>query len=125
MKCIIEDNNVCRRCRRSGLPCIFIPRANAATLPESVMALQEDDFKKDVLRRLKIIEDTLGLSAASAPFVESAAPHGGSDNGEDLSPEFSSLGALWDAVVVLQRSAPSSVPTSIWRKSMVKVLWLS
>ncbi|RHZ53575.1 Zn(II)2Cys6 transcription factor domain-containing protein [Aspergillus thermomutatus] len=119
MKCVVEDNDVCRRCRRAGLPCIFVPRANAATLPNSVLlGPQEDDFKGDVLRRLQIIEERLGLSDAFG------GSHGAPAD-EDLSPDFSSLGALWDAVVVLRRTAPSSVPASIWRKSTVKELWLS
>ncbi|KKK12039.1 hypothetical protein ARAM_000985 [Aspergillus rambellii] len=122
MKCIIEPNGVCRRCRRSSLPCIFVPRANAATLPHSIIGLQEDDFKKDVLRRLDFIEDRLGISGVLGPCVESPAAHGGSEDGEE---EFSSLSALWDAVLVLQRSSPSSIPTVIWHKRTVKDLWLS
>ncbi|PWY81640.1 hypothetical protein BO94DRAFT_558070 [Aspergillus sclerotioniger CBS 115572] len=120
MKCVIESNDTCRRCRRSGLPCIFVPRANAATLPDGIMATRDGDFKDDVLRRLRIIEDRLGLSGASRPAVESPPSHN-----EDISPDFSGLGALWDAVVILERTAPSWIPGSVWRKSTVKGLWLS
>jgi hypothetical protein len=126
MKCIIEDSSIdCRRCLRSGLPCIFVPRANAATVPDVVLGLQEGDFKADVLRRLKVIEDTLGL-ADEAPKMSTESvvvDDVESDEGEDL--YSAGLGALWDAAVVLQSSAPSSVPQSIWRKSTVKDLWLS
>ncbi|KAH8697640.1 hypothetical protein BGW36DRAFT_397305 [Talaromyces proteolyticus] len=125
MRCIIEGNDACRRCRRSGLPCIFVPRANAATLPGAVTDTKDVDFKTDVLRRLKVIEDSLGISVADGILPESAILDGGSNDGEELSVEFSSLGALWDAAEVLQSSAPSSVPQYIWRKSTIKDLWLS
>lgn len=126
MKCVIEDGDCeCRRCRRSGLPCIFVPRANAATLPENVTGLKEGDFKIDVLRRLKIIEETLGLSEHSKTPTESVNPNDIESDDDYVSDEFNSLGALWDAAVVLQSSAPNSVPSSIWRKRTVKDLWLS
>ncbi|PYH97060.1 hypothetical protein BO71DRAFT_396502 [Aspergillus ellipticus CBS 707.79] len=120
MKCVMEENNICRRCRRSGLPCLFVPRANAATLPDGMMGWPEDDFKGDVLRRLRIIEDKVGISATSEPPVTSPV-----NQSEELLPQFNGLGALWDAVVVLERTAPDSLPSAIWRKSTVKDLWLS
>ncbi|KAE8554298.1 hypothetical protein EYB25_002836 [Talaromyces marneffei] len=127
MKCLVEDDsNECRRCRRSGMPCIFVPRANAATLPEFKNGSREGGFKTDVLRRLQIIEDTLGLSEGSNGNLESI--DGGNDEGfddeEETSDEFNSLSALWDAVVVLQ-SAPCSVPRAIWRRHTIRDLWLS
>ncbi|PWY90978.1 hypothetical protein BO70DRAFT_368173 [Aspergillus heteromorphus CBS 117.55] len=118
MKCVMEDTDRCRRCRRSGLPCVFVPRANAATLPDVMRNWSEDEFKGDVLRRLRIIEERMGLAAVVDDQVVSPAF-------QTDEPEFSSLGALWDAVVVLQRTAPSTLPRSIWRKSTVKDLWLS
>ncbi|KAL4877137.1 hypothetical protein BJY04DRAFT_230940 [Aspergillus karnatakaensis] len=122
MKCVIESNatDECRRCRRAGLPCIFIPRANAATLPDSIARLPDGDFKTDVLRRLSVIEEKLGLSAASNPNSSGTLA-----SDDALSPEHSSLGSLWEAVSVLQRSAPTSVPSVVWHKSTVKDLWLS
>ncbi|EED21458.1 conserved hypothetical protein [Talaromyces stipitatus ATCC 10500] len=128
MKCIAEDNSDgCRRCRRSGLPCIFVPRANAATLPEFNTRASESGFKTDVLRRLKIIEDTLGLSEAhNAPSEHiDCGDCEGSDDDEGYPDEFNSLHALWDAVVILQSSAPGFVPRSIWRRHTVRDLWLS
>ncbi|GAM42821.1 hypothetical protein TCE0_044f17142 [Talaromyces pinophilus] len=127
MKCLIEDNNdECRRCRRSGLPCIFVPRANAATLPEFKNHSKDGGFKTDVLRRLQIIEDALGLSEASNERLEfvDAGDNEGFDDEEEASDEFNSLGALWDAVVILQ-SAPCSVPRAVWRRRTVRDLWLS
>ncbi|OJJ02065.1 hypothetical protein ASPVEDRAFT_62226 [Aspergillus versicolor CBS 583.65] len=122
MKCVVEGNNICRRCRRSGVPCIFLPRANAATLPESVMALQDDEFKADVLHRLEVIEERIGLSGAKSELQ--GADSAEADGTRELSPESEGLGSLWEAVAVLQRSVPQSVP-SIWRGDIVKELWLS
>lgn len=65
MKCRIDSGNTCRRCERAGLPCIFVPRANAsafmvpASMPLAEMASY--DVTRDILRRVKIIEDHLGL----------------------------------------------------------------
>ena len=83
-------------------------------------------FKTDVLRRLQIIEDALGLSGASIKRRESVdgGDNEGFDDEEDISDEFNNLGALWDAAVTLQ-SAPCSVPRIIWRKRTVRDLWLS
>ncbi|KAL3446973.1 hypothetical protein BJX65DRAFT_107310 [Aspergillus insuetus] len=125
MKCVIENNETCRRCRRSGLPCVFVPRANAATLPESVMALQDSDFKRDVLNRLRAIEEKIGLSPAANPASECPEEPEIENDGGDTSSESDGLGTLWEAVAVLQRSAPSGVPPVIWRKATVKELWSS
>ncbi|KAL2869644.1 uncharacterized protein BJX67DRAFT_370833 [Aspergillus lucknowensis] len=122
MKCVIENNETCRRCRRSGLPCIFVPRANAATLPENVMALQDSDFKRDVLNRLRAIEEKIGLSPAADQTSEPISEPRGEREG-DISSESDSLKTLWEAVAVLKRSAPSSVPPIIWRRGTVKELW--
>ncbi|KAL4781132.1 hypothetical protein BJX76DRAFT_350410 [Aspergillus varians] len=125
MKCIIEGNDVCRRCRRAGLPCVFVPRANAATLPESMMALQDDAFKADVLHRLKIIEERIGVSPGAGPSSQSTAQNEVEDDEQDPSLELGSLGSLWEAAAVLQRSAPTSVAPLIWRKGTVRELWLA
>jgi hypothetical protein len=122
MKCVIEGNatDECRRCRRSGLPCIFVPRANAATLQDTISSLPYGDFKTDVLRRLSVIEERLGLPAASNPGSSGVLAYN-----DELSPDQSSLGSLWEAGAVLQRSAPASVPSILWRKDTVKDLWLA
>jgi hypothetical protein len=123
MKCIIADStDTCRRCQRSGLPCVFLPRANAATLPNDVLSgLNDGNFKEDVLHRLKVIEDYLGMSALGEAELDGRAE----DNDEEFSPDYRSLSGLWEAAEVLEKSAPSSVPPSIWCKSTVKELWSS
>ncbi|KAL2851185.1 hypothetical protein BJY01DRAFT_232998 [Aspergillus pseudoustus] len=125
MKCVSEGNESCRRCRRSGLPCVFVPRLNAATLPESVLALQDKDFKADVLNRLRAIEEKMGLFPASDRTFGSTQDSEEAHDQQHPSPEPDGLETLWEAVGVLQRSAPNVVATLIWRKSTVKELWSS
>lgn len=128
MKCLFEDSSdKCRRCHRSGLPCIFVPRANAASLPELKTGATDNEFKRDVQRRLRIIEETLGLSEPQVSAYDAVDTAGGEecDEEEEHSEEFNNLSALWDATVILQNSAPSHVPPSVWRKRTVRDLWLS
>lgn len=87
------------------------------------MALQDDEFKADVLHRLKVIEERIGLSGAQSSLQDTEVAED-VEHSRDLSPE-SGLGALWGAVAVLQRSVPQSVPSSIWLRDVVKELWLS
>jgi hypothetical protein len=123
MKCITENaNNSCRRCQRSGLPCVFLPRVNAATLPSDVLAgLTDGNFQKDVLQRLKVIENCLGISALEGVELDGRAE----DSDGEFPPDDHSLSGLWEAAEVLEKSAPNSVPSSIWRKMTVKKLWSS
>lgn len=88
------------------------------------MALQDDEFKADVLHRLKVIEERIGLSAAQSSLQGTEAAED-VEHSRGLSPESEGLGALWGAVAVLQRSVPQSVPSSIWCRDIVKELWLS
>ncbi|KAL3456417.1 hypothetical protein BJX64DRAFT_41165 [Aspergillus heterothallicus] len=125
MKCVIESSETCRRCRRAGLPCVFVPRANAATLPDGVFANEDSDFKRDVLNRLRAIEERIGLSAASGQHSESLPELTTENDQQDTPTESDGLGRLWEAVALLQRSAASSVPALIWRKGTVKELWSS
>lgn len=123
MKCVVHSNSQsCRRCQRSGLPCVFVPRANAATLPDYVLSHvgSGDDFKNDVLHRLKTIEDYLGLSAPESAISPAPRVEDGDDH---ISLESTGSGPLWDAAAVLEKSAPSSVPSSIWSRTTIENLW--
>lgn len=125
MKCLIaESNNACRRCQRSGLPCLFLPRANAATLPEELLTGLDDaggEFKTRVLHRLKVIEDRLGISTLDEPKLNNR-----DDNREvDFSTDYLSLSGLWEAAEMLEKSLPNSIPPLIWRRSIIKDLWSS
>jgi hypothetical protein len=129
MRCIIGTGKVCRRCHRSGLPCIFLPRANAATIPDSIVDLLPSDttdrnFQNVVLERLRVIEELLGINAQD-PTQEDA-----SGDGEDVpqatSPEFSGFDALWDALSALRENcAAMSVPPTMWHRNTVGQLWSS
>lgn len=126
MKCVAQnDNSSCRRCQRSGIACVFVPRANAANQHEIIVSRDDGDngFKHDVLRRLNLIENYLGLSATDdiIPQNDIAAV---TDNGDiQTSPEPPRFGPLWDAAATLAKSAPSSIPSSIWSRSTIKNLW--
>lgn len=173
MRCVPSNNpQSCRRCFRSAVPCVFVPRANAAinvatlstlsSLSSTLTSTEPVDarFKRDVLRRLRAVEEYLGLessppeaeTAVSAEAFTEAVPSlekngsGGTDfneeaecieDGEDddddddddddvnLPPTYASLGALWQAVAVLQASAVANVPRRIWKKRTVGELWLA
>ncbi|KAH7153436.1 hypothetical protein EDB81DRAFT_648572 [Dactylonectria macrodidyma] len=125
MKCRIDSGSICRRCRRSGHPCIFVPRSNASVpfAPESLPLTNPThiEFNSEVLRRLQTIEDYLGLSI-SKPDEE--RPIYEIDNAaEESQEEDSSLTSLWEAVRCLERISTGSIDTAIWRRSTIKQLW--
>lgn len=117
MKCIVQGNSEsCRRCRRAGLPCVFVPRANAAQLP-LVSEPLDLEFKNHVLSRLKIVEERLGLSGDNNMSLEMFAA------AQEPSPEPTNE-PLWNAILQLQRCSPS-LPTTIWQRDTVESLWSS
>ena len=123
MKCIVQGNEACRRCRRAGLPCIFVPRANAAQLPDLVTGSLDVQFKKDVLTRLQVIEDSLGLSTqVDASSRTSANTVRAASDEEPLEPR--PVGPLWEAIACLQKFTPS-VPATAWQRDTVEGLWSS
>lgn len=141
MRCtpIHGRNDTCRRCHRAGLPCVFVPRANAATLPDLLGLgergqVSDEHFKRDVLDRLRNIEDCLGLTSSSKPTTaDSDRSHldvgrvpAGSDSEDDDSFGDPTFGPLWEALHVLRRICPSGlVPPSTWRRATIVELWSS
>lgn len=171
MRCVPSDDDphTCRRCQRTDVPCVFVPRANAAIVPSlpntnSIAALVaaaaaaessgpvDARFKSDVLRRLHVLEEYLGLAkspgaGAAVDVTDTEADvqatvvnvddddEDGNDNDSSLSSDsdlptnYASLGALWRAVSVLQASVPvpgpTNVPRRIWKKRTVGELWLA
>ncbi|KAJ3496928.1 hypothetical protein NLG97_g2298 [Lecanicillium saksenae] len=131
MKCRIDSGNTCRRCERAGLPCIFVPRANAsafmvpASMPLAEMASY--DVTRDILRRVKIIEDHLGLpSSGKADEVEAKpvitpvshdAPVQAENSGDGQ------LQHLWDAVASLERCTTGPRDTVLWNQNIIQYLW--
>ncbi|KAK8048218.1 hypothetical protein PG994_009948 [Apiospora phragmitis] len=130
MKCRIDNGNTCRRCHRSGVPCIFVPRANAAGLPINLGILDpsQAEINKTVMRRLKMIEDYLGLSAPEESCLETDPPNGQMEEDEPETPEDHALSALWMAAAALEKVCPPSIGggagSIIWQRNMIKQLWL-
>jgi hypothetical protein len=121
MKCVIQGSNeTCRRCRRAGLPCVFVPRANAAQLP-LVSEPLDLEFKQNVLSRLKTLEERLNHVGVDdldlrVTGIFSSIP--------EQSPEPTPEGPLWDAITLLQKCSPV-VPPPIWQRDTVESLWSS
>lgn len=155
MKCIpSNDAHSCRRCLRTGVPCIFVPRANAATLPEGLLAAGassslDEHFKNEVLRRLRALESAVAssqnpagneqgiLSAVATIGSSGTSTHvpvnheatedfdSASETSSPLPAAYASLAALWEAVSVLRETAPASVPRRIWKRVTIGDLWLA
>ncbi|KAM3553420.1 hypothetical protein MY1884_006682 [Beauveria asiatica] len=133
MKCRIDSGSTCRRCERAGLPCIFVPRANAsavmmpASMPLAEMASY--DVTRDILRRVKAIEDHLGLAAAERPDeLISAKPLLATPTSQDapLASDSSGEGQiqrLWDAVASLERCTTGPRDPVLWDKNIIRYLW--
>ncbi len=128
MKCRIDSGNTCRRCDRAGLPCIFIPRANAsafmvpASLPLAEMASY--DVTRDILRRVKAIEDHLGLHEdVKSTEAHSAAPYTGEPIDKNSADDLAGPWSLWRSTACLERCAPTSHDPALWKKSTVRHLF--
>lgn len=131
MKCRIDSGNTCRRCERAGLPCIFVPRANAsafmvpASMPLAEMASY--DVTRDILRRVKIIEDHLGLpdvgkvdEAEAKPVL---TPTTQDAPIQPNTPARGQLQHLWDAVASLERCIIGPRDAVLWNKGIIQYLW--
>ncbi|CAJ2508925.1 Uu.00g139510.m01.CDS01 [Anthostomella pinea] len=126
MKCRLDSGNTCRRCQRSGVQCIFLPRANAATLPESLVDFSQIELNGDILRRLRAIETHLGLTGNGPESpVEEQTHHGFDGSLTIASPEEIALSSLWEAVGCLEKISVPLTKPSIWRRSTIKHLWLA
>lgn len=123
MKCRIDSGRTCRRCYRAGVPCIFVPRANAAGLPSSTPeSRSQSELNKDILHRLQVIEDHLGFNLAPA----TAESHPTSNNdyaSEEQAQDGLTPATFWPAIKCLRDSCPSSVGPAIWQPKTVKYLW--
>ena len=121
MKCVSGKNETCRRCQRAGLPCVFVPRANAAALPDLQLEISEWQFKQNVLQRLKAIEVFVGMPTSENSQADDdhvAADQDVMDSTDDLAP-------LWQSLGILKDCSPNHIPSAIWQKSLVKSLLAS
>ncbi|KAH7176729.1 hypothetical protein EDB81DRAFT_773471 [Dactylonectria macrodidyma] len=140
MKCRIDSGPSCRRCLRSGVPCVFVPRANAAAYhlydddtsitplaPLAPLAplneqVQVPNTDSSVLRRLKRIEDHIGLPDIDDELVTYVNKTTALDRHDAQDP---SLRPLWPAIQVLKTSCSTNTSKDIWTESLIKRLWLT
>ncbi|EGX88272.1 Fungal transcriptional regulatory protein [Cordyceps militaris CM01] len=133
MKCRMDAaGSTCRRCERAGLPCIFVPRANAsafmvpASMPLAEMASY--DVTRDILRRVKIIEDHLGL-AVSGRVDDAEARSILTPTTQDAPVLPDSAGDahhrqhLWDAAASLERCMSGPRDAALWDRGVIQYLW--
>ncbi|KIW14252.1 hypothetical protein PV08_07034 [Exophiala spinifera] len=120
MKCRPGDDSACRRCLRAGVPCIFVPRANAAGIgiPSIQPTTTETTLGFSILHRLQKIEDLLGIS-------ESATPDDASDAVSNGDPDVLPQNTFWNAVAVLRNLAPARVTPAVWERGTIMSLWSS
>lgn len=125
MRCIPGNTQACRRCQRAGLPCIFVPRANAASIAGILTSDKVDaNFKNDVLQRLQVIEGLLAINPQDS--LPEDAPGSCEMMSDGMSPVFNGFDALWDALNVLQESCVNMpIPSTVWHRNTVGNLWAS
>ncbi|KAG6019695.1 hypothetical protein E4U40_006759 [Claviceps sp. LM458 group G5] len=125
MRCKIDSGSTCRRCQRLGLPCIFVPRANApallvpASLPLS--AYQPHDVMNDVLQRVKTIEDHLGLN--SPPSQSNLGLEANIDEPMEPWHDDEPLDKLWEVSAIIERCAVGHRDAPLWKRSIIRHLW--
>lgn len=142
MKCRIDKGDVCRRCHRAGVPCIFVPRANAAGLPGSIALVDRSqaELNREILRRLQALEEQAGFSPSVAsaetpvlarPFLHRNAhpkvvSHGPEDDEHDedgdAPPESEELATIYAGVESLRRCCRGPLDPAIWRRSTIRYL---
>ncbi|KAH6691379.1 hypothetical protein F5X68DRAFT_259455 [Plectosphaerella plurivora] len=134
MKCRIDRGSSCRRCLRSGVQCVFVPRANAAASHnDPVNGLTERDrpvgtaFAARVLRRLSRLESHLGLSDLEDDVEQDVTVDitDRDETTEPSGPRDSTLSPLWPAIEVLRRSCSDHSDPKIWEEPLIKHLWMT
>ncbi|KAF2097189.1 hypothetical protein NA57DRAFT_41415, partial [Rhizodiscina lignyota] len=132
MKCRIDHGASCRRCLRAGVPCIFVPRANASSaashheqyiFPTELNAdVLPSERTNSMLNRLQRIEEYLGFVNSEGDGSPSTMEP---TRGEIDSPGQESLGTLWSAIAVLKRTCANEVDPKAWQRDTIKQLWLT
>lgn len=95
--------------------------------------MSDEHFKRDVLGRLRMIEDCLGLAGTTPMLgdVEASLGSAGRDTtvselAEDEVFNDPAMSPLWDALAVLRQScSPDAVPAPTWQRSAIVQLWSS
>lgn len=75
-----------------------------------------------MLRRLKRIEDHIGLPDIDDEIIVDASESITLDSQEPQDP---SLGPLWPAIQVLKSSCSTNTTKEIWTELLIKRLWLT
>ncbi|KAL2886144.1 C6 finger domain-containing protein [Ceratocystis lukuohia] len=125
-----HNGESCRRCSKAGVPCVFVPRANASYLRDLIVSSDSRDsdqvsFNRSVESRLKRIEDYLGLADGlpppSPPSVQASEVNVSAD--APSSPDSDVFSALWPAVLALKKACTVNVSARIWDRGVIKALW--
>lgn len=127
MRCLVEQDETCRRCKRANLQCVFVPRANAAGLwkptfggsPETIET-EPSGMVMNILRRVKAIEDYIGLSSCSSPQQDTETDAAQS---LEVSEQDKLFEPLWRAAACLERCRPGQPGEILWRRDLVKHLF--
>lgn len=126
MRCRIENEEICRRCKRSGLRCVFVPRANAAKGwdsrepdPSQAPSTGEKTIS-DILQRIKAIEEHIGIDFANE---QSDEDFDHSDEHSKESHEARIFEPLWQTAARLQRIAPAQSRAGVWSRELIKHLF--
>lgn len=86
------------------------------------------DVTRDILRRVKVIEDHLGLAGASKLDEAEAKPIISPPDDAPApseTPGDTQLQHLWDAVSCLERCTTGHRDPVLWNKNVIKYLWQS
>ncbi|RMY77269.1 hypothetical protein D0862_13589 [Hortaea werneckii] len=130
MKCMpakANDGPSCRRCHRMQLPCVYRPRANAASLQDSQLprassaaqGVEDVGLAQTLFHRVERIEKHLGLSNedlnATSPSTDSTTPVGPAR----------SMAPVLAASVHLKTKATGVPNVKAWDAGIVEHLWKS
>lgn len=124
MRCFLDNDTICRRCRRAGVPCVFVPRANAAGV--SSLQPSKDGLAghrdASILRRLHTIETLLGISEPES-LADAEVGDGVDEIRANVDRGTAAQDPFWRAVAVLRSAAPNRVNPSIWEEGLIRDLW--
>lgn len=86
------------------------------------------DVTRDILRRVKIIEDHLGLPSPGKVDELEAKPVA-TPASHDAPPQAEAVGGdnplqhIWDAVASLERCSTGPLDPILWNKNIIQYLW--
>ena len=118
----MDHGDACRRCRRAGLSCVFVPRANAAGPWKATPDALPGQLGLHLLQRVKAIEDHLGLSSDVDAQQDGAQ---GVLDQEDLesSEQDRIFDPLWQAAACLEKCNLGPHNPQLWQRPMLKHLF--